>query len=106
MTAVLDHLTPTQVCGSSDVAAAGAAKEAAGKEGVDDIAPALAEGIKYRYERYQGNGKSPGPLRVVGPDGSETAASMGEGGYVDVGGGSESVQDLAAQLSSLQYFQV
>ena len=66
----------------------------------------MAEGLQYRFERYQGNNKSPGPVRVVGLDASETAVSMAAGGqYVDVGGGQQSVDDLAAQLSSLQSFQ-
>lgn len=109
-----------QVCDSSDAADASAAVvvgvEAVAEEEYEDEEeqeqaarppPPAQEPKKYTFERYQGNGKSPGPLRVVGEDGQETAVVTGAAdgeGYVDVSG-SQSVEDLAAQLSSLQSFQ-
>lgn len=128
---------PKQVCASSDPTTAGAAAGCGGcgdeddqEEGEEEDADpvllssslASSQGAaggggnkpKYRYDRYEGGGKSPGPLRVVNEDGSETPLVSGvdasgggvAGGYVDVGGGGQSVEDLAAQLSSLQSFQM
>lgn len=113
--------TNKQVCASSSsdptTATGGAAgdEEAEEEEENEGAGPVLAQGIQYRYDRYEGNGKSPGPVRVVNADGSETPLApsggidddgSGAGGYVDVGGGGGSVEDLAAQLSTLQSLQM
>lgn len=88
-------------------AAAGALGEEGGAAVVEDATPVLAppQGLKFSYDRYyEGNGRSPGgPLR--GSEAAAAAAAAGDGSsYVD-GGAGQSVDDLAAQLSSLQSFQ-
>lgn len=98
----------SQVCASSSSMGqdGSPAEERAAEAAEGAAAPVLlAPGLKYSYEWSKGDGGNAGKGAGRG-DGSEAsaAAAATESAYVDVSG-AQSVDDLAAQLSSLQSFQ-